>query len=307
VHLLVLPMLPRGTLSRRLAAANFCLRGGSAINKRYISTLDPVRLTSADFIDLSGRKTYTIRAGQKSGRFMYAYSRRAEAVFPGKTQGFLYYSPGPAHAPIAGEVRFRITDSPDPVRFANGRDLLMPDMPVPWSISLMNLLSAKDVHRPLCNIILERDRSVSLELATSIREHKDGLVKRKLRVLHSLGQPFILGVSATEVNIRVASGNRLRNDLRLNLPHDTRGELGKSLRERQYTGASSQSVPQKGATYQWMCRFDQVQPRSHQSQRSSGSHHPCFGDHLAHQAYTGQLRWLASTPGRGRATQDGRG
>jgi hypothetical protein len=285
-------MLPRGTRLHGLAAASsVCpsgasrLRLGRLLHRRNIGTLNPKRLTSADIVNMSGMKSYRIKPGQDKVSFICR--GKSPLAFPDGTQGFLYFIPGPTHAPVAGEVRFRTTTGPDPTGFAHGRDLLLPDMPVPWSISLVNLLSSEKKYGHLCSVIFEQDESAALELARAIREHKDALLKRNSQVVHSLGQPFILDASDTEVNIRVASGNRLRDDLRLNLPHDMRGELGKSLRGRQYTGASSQSVSQKGTTYQWMCRFDQVQPRSPQSQRVSGNRHPCSGDHSAHQACTG--------------------
>jgi hypothetical protein len=146
---------------------------------------------------------------------------KSPLAFPDGTQGFLYFIPGPAHAPVAGEVRFRTTTGPDPTGFPDGRDLLLPDIPEPWSISLISLLSSEKKYGHLCNVIFEQDGSAALELAHAIREHKDRVTRRDTRVIHSLGQPFIQDLHTKIINLRIASGSRIFDAMSLTLPSDS--------------------------------------------------------------------------------------
>jgi hypothetical protein len=220
-------MLPRGTRLRGLATASsicpsgaYMLRLRRLLHRRNIGTLNPERLTSADFVNMSGMKSYWIKPGQDTVHFTSRSGSRL--AFPDGTQGFLYFIPGPAHAPVAGEVRFRTTTGPDPTGFADGRDLLLPDMPVPWSISLVNLLHSEKKYGHLCNVIFEQDGSAALELAHAIREHKDGVTRGDTRVTHSLGQPFIHDLHTRNMSLRIASGSRIFDRMYLTLPSDGR-------------------------------------------------------------------------------------
>jgi hypothetical protein len=220
-------MLPRITGLRGLAAASSVrLPGVSCLgylpHRRDLSTLTPERLTSADFVDMSGKKAYTIKPSQDKVHFIFRGD--SQLAFPDGTQGFFYFVPGPAHAPVAGEVRFRTTTGPDPAGFADGRDLLLPHMPVPWSISLVNLLASEKKYGHLCNVIFEQDGSAALELASAIREHKNGVTRGETRVIHSLGQPFIQDLYARNTNLRIASGSRIFDAMSFALPSDSRRE-----------------------------------------------------------------------------------
>jgi hypothetical protein len=220
-------MLPRGTRLRGLTATSSVRPSGASrlrclLHRRNIGTLNPERLTSADFVNMSGMKAYRIKPGQDKVHFICRGDSRL--AFPEGTQGFLYFIPGPAHAPVAGEVRFRTTTEPDPAGFADGRDLLLPHMPVPWSISLINLLSSKSKYDHLCNVIFEQDGSARVELANAIREHKDGLTRGDTRVVNSLGQPFIQDLHTKTMNLRIASGSRIFDAIAFTLPSDSRRE-----------------------------------------------------------------------------------
>jgi hypothetical protein len=230
-------MLPRGTLLRGLVP-HLRLPGAStsALGGRHISTLDPARLTSADFLDLSGQKKWAIKPGRDVVHFVSG-GGSGRVAFPEETQGFLYYAPGPAYAPIAGEVRFRTTTGPDPADFARGRDLLLPNMPVPWSIPLLNML-ATEKYQHLREVLISLDGSASAELVACAQQHKGTLVTQKSRVIHSLGQPFIQDLSASATSVRFASGHRIGDIMSLHLPSDNRG--GKTVRP--YNGKSSMSM-----------------------------------------------------------------
>jgi hypothetical protein len=220
-------MLPRGTRLRGLVAAS-SVRPSEAsrlrrlLDKRNIGTLNPERLTSADFVNMSEMKAYSIKPGQDKVHFIRRGNSRV--AFPVGTQGFLYFIPGPVHAPVAGEVRFRTTTGPDPTGFADGRDLLLPHMPVPWSISLVNLLYLEKKYGHLCSVIFEQDGSAALELAHAIREHKDGVTRGDTKVIHSLGQPFIQDLCARTTKLRIASGSRIFDAISFTLPSDSRRE-----------------------------------------------------------------------------------
>jgi hypothetical protein len=231
-------MLPRGTLLRGLVPHLRLPRASaSALNRKHIGTLDAASLICADFLDLSGQKRRTIKPGRDVVYFVSGGSGRPRVAFPDETQGFLYYVPGPAHAPIAGEVRFRITSSSDPGSFADGRDLLMPDMPEPWTIPLLNVL-ATEKYQHLREVLISRDGSASAELLACAQQHKGTLVTQKSRVIHSLGQPFIQDLSASATSVRFASGHRIYDIMTLHLPSDSRG----GRRVWPYTGDLSLSM-----------------------------------------------------------------
>jgi hypothetical protein len=231
-------MLLRGTSLRGLVP-HLRLPGASTsiLNRKHISTLDPTRLTSADFLDLSGKTKRVIKPGRDEVHFVSGGLGRPRVPFPDETQGFLYYVPGPAHAPIAGEVRFRITGSSDPGSFADGRDLFMPDMPEPWTIPLPNMLAAEK-YQHLREVLISQGGSASAELLACAQQHKGTLVTHKSRVIHSLGQPFIQDLSVSATSVRFASGNRIHDIMTLHLPSDSRG----GRRVWPYTGESSLSM-----------------------------------------------------------------
>lgn len=130
----------------------------------------------------------------------------ARLPFPSGTHGFFYFVPGPAHAPIAGEVRFRVTASEDPATFVAGHDLLLPNVPSTWHIPLLNIARSKRSFKHLCDVLADRDRSVSTELIRTIRETKPPLVAyHTTRIIHSLKQPFVLDVSNAASRFCIAS------------------------------------------------------------------------------------------------------
>ena len=59
-------------------------------------------------------------------------------LYPPDTKGFLYYSMSPGRPRIAGELRFRVTQSDDPASFESGSDLLRING-LPWSRPLYAL------------------------------------------------------------------------------------------------------------------------------------------------------------------------
>ncbi len=166
-------------------------------HSRKITTLDPAKLTSDDYIDLSSRAiVYTMLSAHN---YNPAHSACAcissfgwpNEMFPPDTRGFLYYRT-PWGPPLAGELRFRLTPTPDPATFSTGSDLVTANG-VPWNI-------------PLYSIPLRmRYRSLQAQLL------QDGLVSQhtfdlltstggvgsnvSTRMVSAFGQEFRLGLS----------------------------------------------------------------------------------------------------------------
>ncbi|KAJ7082629.1 hypothetical protein B0H15DRAFT_952345 [Mycena belliarum] len=109
-------------------------------HRRLVSTLDPSLITPADYMDLSGRSEFIFHsgAGDSEGlrRLLYYVKRKDQYIpFPDDTHGFIYYCSQPHINPMAGSVRFRVTQDNAPSSFARGHDLLTVDG-APWQMIL---------------------------------------------------------------------------------------------------------------------------------------------------------------------------
>ncbi|KAH0585790.1 hypothetical protein H2248_007082 [Termitomyces sp. 'cryptogamus'] len=100
--------------------------------------------------------------------------------FPENTQGFLYYHRDPRLPSITGEIRFRVTNNPNPASFKDGFDLLSPDGELPWSILLLQSPS------PLRELAIQ-DRLIEPKTIVSRRQNFGRLI-----CLTFLEQPFVL-------------------------------------------------------------------------------------------------------------------
>ncbi|TBU22075.1 hypothetical protein BD311DRAFT_733500 [Dichomitus squalens] len=105
---------------------------------RKVRTLDPTKLTPSDYVDFSARihpsVIFVTQSSDPDDPSNTLLERTGADVtptgfrdrrFPPNTAGFLYYHIPPYSPPLAGELRFRITPSPDPANFSEGSDLLM--------------------------------------------------------------------------------------------------------------------------------------------------------------------------------------
>jgi hypothetical protein len=208
--------------NRTLWAGYLRMPGGmrsQAANKRDVSTLNPCRLTLADVIDLSAKASYT----RYSCRLQLRYITRGTkefVPFPDGTHGFLYFAPGPAHAPLAGEVRFRITPGTDPANFAEGRDLLLPNGLVPWTIPLVVIFSgSKGAYSHLYEVLTHEDQALGAELVASLHRQSINLrLRRGTPIIHSMGQPFTHDLSNADMCIWVTSGNTIFENVEFKLP-----------------------------------------------------------------------------------------
>lgn len=173
------------------------------VNIRCISTLDKTRLQPSDFIDFSGKPEVQVpvRRGEQGGEATLYYrqekhSRPRFIPFPPGTSGFLYFIPGPPHAPIAGEVRLRVTRRPSPEDFEAGHDLLVDGLP--WRIVLSNILRSTSLYRPLADFLMQGERPLE-----SLTGRKKGARIDSI-VLHSFGQPFEVDMSKGRIYLSVA-------------------------------------------------------------------------------------------------------
>ncbi|KAI0919811.1 hypothetical protein AcV5_001779 [Taiwanofungus camphoratus] len=189
---------------------------------RNIETLDPHRLSTADYLHLSGLSMLAIfdrsdliwtsdrcnkhkEEGAKRGKWKhvgnadlnksaiyYWVDPTAVLPFPQGTDGFLYYYSNPRLSPMLGEIRFRITPSSSPKSFDEGADLLLP-RGSPWCIPFLILVTAKK-YQKLREVLL-RDGLITNDLVDQcarVIQQTDFLVTRHHRYIHSLKYPFYM-------------------------------------------------------------------------------------------------------------------
>ncbi|TBU54997.1 hypothetical protein BD310DRAFT_718106 [Dichomitus squalens] len=148
---------------------------------RKIRTLDPTKLSPRDYVDFSMLRQPNVELVAQSsdlndasnallGRLSATINARGirDGKFPPNTAGFLYYHTPPYSPPLAGEVRFRITPSPDTASLSEGNDLLT-EYGIPWKIPLLHMTDKKG-YTGLQTLLL-RDGLVTpqlLDIATSI-------------------------------------------------------------------------------------------------------------------------------------------
>ncbi|KAG6917286.1 hypothetical protein DXG01_003127 [Tephrocybe rancida] len=130
------------------AATKQTKRGSKAA---IIKTLDPARLQTSDFLDMSELSPRAFKVALKDGQLVqvsylqYFTSRWTRVKFPrGKfpsgTQGFLYWHHDVRLPPTTGEVRFRVTADSNPASFEQGTDLMGPQGILPWSLNILRLV-----------------------------------------------------------------------------------------------------------------------------------------------------------------------
>jgi hypothetical protein len=183
----------------------------SCINKRTIKTLRREDLVDTDRIYLRGKTTVSIPLPDRLGRAVIGYEGGPEHRHFPDCGGFLYYVPGPEHAPLAGEVRFRITDSSGIASFEDGMDLTLPGSQTRWRILLPDLLvQLKSKRRPILHLLVA-DGLVPMHIVEDevFKKRSRCLPARHARdtpIVHSLGQPFRLDLSNQRPLIKFTHG-----------------------------------------------------------------------------------------------------
>jgi hypothetical protein len=224
------------------------LAGRSLPLKRTISSLDPARLSASDFLDISARKSAnipvptfskgaSIRFKHGKDPFSDSSADSAHLPFPPDARGFLYYIPGPLHAPAAGEIRFRVTGNRDPASFESGHDLSYFDTTLPWRITLASIARASSFY-PFLHLLQDVDRSVTSSLAESLAQKPTERMSGHSQIIHSPGQPFFQDFSFSRLVLWIATGTRFRRFI-ARLPLGSREHTHKIS---SYSGKPSRNV-----------------------------------------------------------------
>jgi hypothetical protein len=199
-----------------------------AVNRRHVSTFNVSKLTEDDFLDLSGKRRHQLQISTFGPRARLNF--RCEGTverfvpFPVHTRGFLYFRPGPEHAPIAGELRFRQTSSSSPEQFAEGHDLHMDIYPdIPWSVTLNSVLKSRHDYVPIAASLLQ-DELIGEKLLYEARNSLISPRAPKRSLIHSLGQSFVLDLQIRQPMMTIAHGSE-QVRFGFNLPADGRHGL----------------------------------------------------------------------------------
>ncbi|KAG6863730.1 hypothetical protein C0991_003638 [Blastosporella zonata] len=154
-----------------------------------IQSLEPSRLLSSDFLNLSNRINRFYRAslqdGQRlDGRLAYSPAGKSEP-FPDGTQGFLYWHRDPRLPHTTAQVRFRVTPTADPALFQQGTDVLGHDGVLPWSLHVLQLRLLP--HTPVGPLAVQ-DGLIEPSFLASCNE----VNFMGLSILTFLEQPFVI-------------------------------------------------------------------------------------------------------------------
>ncbi|KAJ7701549.1 hypothetical protein B0H17DRAFT_1195329 [Mycena rosella] len=160
-----------------------------------VTTLDPVRMTGANFFDISQSSLNSanyfrrIRPKQVTDAHQRQYGdqiQMAEGAFPPDTRGFLYYHSVPNQSPLGGGVRFRVAQSPDAHGFLAGHDLLM-EHGLPWHIPIWQLCSRR-AHTNLLTV-LKADGFAPPEMLLASEKLN---ISNDSVLVTALGQPWVV-------------------------------------------------------------------------------------------------------------------
>ena len=205
---------------------------------RVISTLNPLRLDPANFLDISHSVCTNVAflshlSLQNSENFtlprfdlIFRHERRdgllKDVRFPMDTRGFLYYH-SPAKFPAtAGEIRFHITENNRPSSFFRGKDLLS-HRGVPWRIPLLTIASdSLACYKPIREQLLLENLVTEEQLVTCARIFSSNSFQTNSIIVHSLDQLFPITFGSSVTLWAVAQGaawhvriQKLFHDMRL--------------------------------------------------------------------------------------------
>ncbi|KAJ7468240.1 hypothetical protein B0H11DRAFT_45644 [Mycena galericulata] len=167
-------------------------------DRRILTSLNPSHLANADFLDISGHRSLRISfldsISSKGDRIYYLHSPQGRVLFPPKTRGFFYFRSAADLSPLAGRLRFRITQSELTSSFPDGQDLLWPSGS-PWEVLLAPIAMRKNYTKCLDHLLsknLVTEEHVSL--CRSIFGKHGNL--NPASVIFSMKQSFIVGFSS---------------------------------------------------------------------------------------------------------------
>ncbi|CAA7262207.1 unnamed protein product [Cyclocybe aegerita] len=169
---------------------------------RDVHTLDPKAYTirRQKQITLTGSNPTIhvhLAADHQPVQLTYELSAQGRIPWPNNSRGFLYYFSPPDRPRIAGELRFRLTESDDPSTFGSGKDIRVSSTNEPWRRPLYSL--AQNPHaqtRPLYDQLVEQELVPSALAAALDKLPKLSLMYTRCRILHTLDDPFPLDLAA---------------------------------------------------------------------------------------------------------------
>lgn len=220
------------------SVVNRCYR--TSYELTYIATLDPGRLTTSDYMDLSNRRTALVvvspshrarRHGDPVDPAVVASARNAKAFmwyaqrtpqdpntgktygaskpmpWPESTRGYLYYHLLPGLPPETASVRFRLLKWPTDDFVRAGKDLKDPQG-YPWNIPLTYIARCK-IYSPFLQLLM--DQGLLSESTLELLMHNGGMNykhahSRRKSIVCAFGQPFLLDLSAPQTIVYVSNG-----------------------------------------------------------------------------------------------------
>lgn len=202
--------------------------------KNHIHTLYRPSLSAADFLNFSNARSPPVpcKGTSRPARVVYWSNQR----FPPNCSGFLYYDAVDAEHPASGQIRFRVTGSPDPASFGRGHDLLRPNGR-PWAIPLPNV-SCRKGYQALAALLVS-SKLIPQSTMDALAAMKSVLMAATPAVSRG-NLRFVMDFKAgTHLHMRVAQGTYLHT-IRLSSPMtDQRG--GKNVEP--YAGMALHASP----------------------------------------------------------------
>ncbi|KAJ7611725.1 hypothetical protein FB45DRAFT_315200 [Roridomyces roridus] len=145
--------------------------------QRFISSLTPANIQTADFFDLSSlrRPSICFPTTPDDSEYQTYYenspSRRGEIYpFPPDTRGFFYFAPQPGLGPLASSFRFRCTPTADPTSWDEGHDLLRSNG-LPWQTLVAQTAVSKS---PFLRNQLLHEKYLTLKSLTEWHKRLEG-------------------------------------------------------------------------------------------------------------------------------------
>ncbi|PSS29808.1 hypothetical protein PHLCEN_2v2704 [Hermanssonia centrifuga] len=155
-----------------------------------VSSLHPKLITRECYLDFSHARRPHVYYGTATYSNLVDYGRvhQQQYRFPEGTHGFLYYH-SPEWAPrLAGQLRFRITSSPNPASFSSGTDLKWHG--IPWQRPLLALSRLRDFDAMedilLRDGLVSKDTLLACDKSATLRSGVYG----SSRLIYAFGQPF---------------------------------------------------------------------------------------------------------------------
>ncbi|KAF8074048.1 hypothetical protein FPV67DRAFT_784005 [Lyophyllum atratum] len=171
-------------------------------SKRYwhhhgvLKTLNPQRIQSEDFIDISKHEMARVWVGSHRAKFYYGFENTwSRLPFPAHARGFLYHHRDPKLPPTTAQIRFRLTPHNDPAQFHVGQDMLT-TRGAPWAINLLSM--TKPFYKAFKLQLLEEglldpDFMRTVQEAWAGRRQVVGLPS-----IHYLEQPFVMDLAGSD-------------------------------------------------------------------------------------------------------------